>query len=33
MSNKLFERLKEVTGYQRNKLFVFEKYLSIYSQN
>ena len=25
--------LKEVTGYQRNKLFVFEKYLDIYSQN
>ena len=25
--------LKEVTGYQRNKLFVFERYLDIYSQN
>jgi DNA-binding transcriptional regulator GbsR (MarR family) len=25
--------LKEVTGYQKNKLFVFEKYLDIYSQN
>lgn len=25
--------LKEVTGYERNKLFVFEKYLEIYSQS
>lgn len=25
--------LKELTGYNRNKLFAFEKYLSIYSQN
>jgi Fic family protein len=24
--------LKEITGYERNKLFVFDKYLSIYSQ-
>lgn len=25
--------LKEITGYERNKLFVFDKYLSIYSQS
>lgn len=25
--------LKEVAGYERNKLFVFDKYLSIYSQS
>ncbi len=25
--------LKEITGYERNKLFVFEKYLSIYSKS
>jgi Fic family protein len=25
--------LKEITGYERNKLFVFDKYLAIYSQN
>ena len=24
--------LKEITGYERNKLFVFDKYLTIYSQ-
>lgn len=25
--------LKEITGYERNKLFVFEKYINIYSQS
>ena len=25
--------LKEITGQQRNKLFIFEKYLEIYSQS
>jgi len=25
--------LKEITGYERNKLFAFDKYLSIYSQS
>jgi Fic family protein len=25
--------LKEITGYERNKLFAFEKYLNIYSQS
>ncbi len=24
--------LKEITGYERNKLFVFSKYLTIYSK-
>ena len=25
--------LKEITGYERNKLFVFDRYLTIYSKN
>ena len=25
--------LKEITGYERNKLFVFDRYLNIYSQS
>jgi len=25
--------LKEIIGYERNKLFVFDKYLSLYSQS
>lgn len=25
--------LKEITGYERNKLFIFDKYLTIYSQS
>lgn len=25
--------LKEITGYERNKLFIFEKYLNIYSSS
>ena len=25
--------LKEITGYERNKLFAFDRYLSIYSQS
>jgi len=25
--------LEEITGYERNKLFIFDKYLSIYGQS
>jgi len=36
MNIKEFEQkgiLKEITGYERNKLFAFDRYLTIYSQS